>query len=118
MMMKVIMQVQLRNQYIINQSSIKKKMIRNREILHQRKRQSSRHHNLESLIMKAKYFCILAYKHETDYKGLSHKQKMWPLRAIHRRTNQPGLTEGRACSRALEVLQAIDPYKMVVCWFI
>ena len=69
-------------------------------------------------IMKAKYFCILAYKHETGYKGLSHRQKMWPSKAIHRRTNQPSLTKGRSCSRALEVLQTIDLYKMVVCWFI
>ena len=75
-MMKVIMQVQLRNQYIMNQSRIKKKMIHNREILHQRKKQSSRHHNLESLIMKAKYFCILAYiSLKLITTGLSHRQK-------------------------------------------
>ena len=44
--------------------------------------------------MKEKYFCILAYRHETDFKGLSHRQKMWPEnRAIHRRANQPGLIE-------------------------
>ena len=45
--------------------------------------------------MKEKYFSILAYKLETDYKGLSHRQKMWPDNgAIHRKTNQPGQTEG------------------------
>ena len=44
--------------------------------------------------MKAKYFCILAYKLETDYKGLSHRQEMWPdNRAIHRRVDQPGITK-------------------------
>ena len=44
--------------------------------------------------MKEKYFYILAYKHETNYKGLSHRQKMWPNnRAIHRRANQTGLTD-------------------------
>ena len=68
--------------------------------------------------MKAKYFYILAYKHETDYKGLSHRQKMWPGRAIQRRTDQPGLTEGRSCNIALEFLRTIDLKKMVVCWFI
>ena len=51
-------------------------------------------------IMKAKYFCILAYKLETDYKGLSHRQKVWPNNgAIHRRANQPGLTELTLCYR-------------------
>ena len=45
--------------------------------------------------MKGKYFYILAYKHETDYKGMSHKQKIWPGNgAIHIRTYQPGLAEG------------------------
>ena len=44
--------------------------------------------------MKEKYFYILAYKHETDYKGLSHRQRVWPdNRAIHRRADQPILTE-------------------------
>ena len=44
--------------------------------------------------MKEKYFCILAYKCETDYKGMSHRQEMWPdNRAIHRKTNQPSPTE-------------------------
>ena len=66
--MKVIMQVQLRNQYITNQSNIKKNMIcKQRNTLTKGEGQYSRHHNIESLIMEAKYFCILAYKHETDY---------------------------------------------------
>ena len=46
-------------------------------------------------IMKEKYFCILAYKHETDYKGLSHRQRdMANNGAICRRADQPGLAEG------------------------
>jgi hypothetical protein len=69
-MMKVIMQVQLRNRYITNQSNIWKKMIhKQRNILTEGEGQYSRHHNIESQIMEAKYFCILAYKHETDYNG-------------------------------------------------
>ena len=45
--------------------------------------------------MEAKYFCILAYRHEIDYKGLSHKQRdMANNGAIYRRANQPGLVEG------------------------
>ena len=45
--------------------------------------------------MKEKYFYILAYKIETYYKGLSHKQKMLPDNgAIHRKTNQSGQTKG------------------------
>ena len=69
-----------------------------------------RKNNLQSIkhitqITKEKYFCILAYKHETDYKGLSHRQKMWPSRAIQKRTNQPGLTEGKSCNRALKFLR-------------
>ena len=44
--------------------------------------------------MKEKYFCILAYKHEIDYKGLSHRQRVWPdNRAIHRIVDQPGLID-------------------------
>ena len=44
--------------------------------------------------MKAKYFCILAYKHETDYKGLSDRQGgMDSNGAINRRADQPGLIE-------------------------
>lgn len=44
--------------------------------------------------MKEKYFYILAYKFETDYKGLYHRQKMWPNNgAIHKRTDEPGLAE-------------------------
>ena len=44
--------------------------------------------------MKEKYLCILVYKFKTNYKGLSHRQKMWPDNTvIHRRTNQPSLTE-------------------------
>ena len=46
-------------------------------------------------IMKAKYFYILAYKFETDYKGLSHRERMWPSNgAIHRRANEPSLAKG------------------------
>ena len=55
------------------------------------------HQNIKhrTQITKAKYFCILAYKHETNYKGLSHRQKIWPGNgAIHRRANQPGIAEG------------------------
>ena len=45
--------------------------------------------------MKAKYFYILAYKHETDYKGLSHGQRdIANNGAICRRIDQPGLAEG------------------------
>ena len=45
--------------------------------------------------MKEKYFCILAYKHETDYKGLSHRQRdMANNGAICRRASQTGLVEG------------------------
>ena len=40
----------------------------------------------------------LAYKRETNYKGLSHRQEMWPGRAIHRRTDQPGLSRKRTTS--------------------
>ena len=44
--------------------------------------------------MKEKYFYILAYQHETDYKGLSHKQRdMTNKGAICRRVDQPGLAE-------------------------
>ena len=50
---------------------------------------------MESQIMKAKYFYILAYKHETDYKGLSHRQIDKAINgAIYKRANQPGLVEG------------------------
>ena len=45
--------------------------------------------------MKEKYFCILAYKHETDYKGLSHRLRgMANNGAINRKANKPGLVEG------------------------
>ena len=45
--------------------------------------------------MKAKYLCILAYKHETDYKGLSHRQRdMANNGDICRTANQVGLAEG------------------------
>ena len=45
--------------------------------------------------MKEKYFYILANKHETDYKGLSHRQKgMANNGAIHRRANQPWSSRG------------------------
>ena len=48
-------------------------------------------------IMKEKYFFILAYKLKTNYKGLSHRQKVWPNNgAIYRRENQPSRTEGYA----------------------
>ena len=80
--------------------------------------------NLESIkhraqIMKEKYFCILAYiSMRLITMGMSHRQKMWPSRAIHKRTNQPSLIEGRSCSSALEILQTVDLYKMAICWFI
>ena len=45
--------------------------------------------------MEAKYFCVLAYKPETDYKGLSHRQRdVANNGAICRRENQPSITEG------------------------
>ena len=45
--------------------------------------------------MKEKYFCILAYKHETDYNGMSHRQRnMANNGAICRREDQPSLAEG------------------------
>ena len=80
--------------------------------------------NLQSIkhrtqIMKEKYFYILAYKHETDYKGLSHRWKVWPdNRAIHIRTDQPGANKQRICSLELEIPRTVDLYKMVICWFI
>ena len=75
--------------------------------------------NTETQIMEAKYFCILAYiSMRLITMGLSHRQKMWPGRAIHRWTNQPGLIEGRSCSSALEILQTVDLSKMAICWFI
>ena len=83
-----------------------------------------RRNNLQSIkhrtqIMKEKYFCILAYiSMRLITMCMSHRQKIWPDRAIHRRANQLGLTEGKSCSRALEVLQTINHYKMVVYWFI
>ena len=83
-----------------------------------------RKNNLQSIkhktqIMKEKYFCILAYiSMRLITMVLSHRQKMWPGRAIHRRIDQRGLTKGKSCSKALEVLQTIDLFKMVVCWFI
>ena len=53
------------------------------------KGQSSRHHNIESQIMEAKYFCILANKHEIDYKGLSHRQRDMAINgAIYKRVDQ------------------------------
>lgn len=58
-------------------------------------------------IMNAKYFCILAYKFETDYKGLSHRQRMWPDNgAIHRRIDQPGLTNLTLCYRLRNEISA------------
>ena len=35
--------------------------------------------------------------------GLSHIQKMWPGRAIHRRADQPGLIEGKPSALRLEI---------------
>ena len=92
--------------------------------------------------MKAKYFCILAYKHEIDYKGLSHKQReMANNGAINKKSKstwssrgglvvnlssctgsftsrcQPGLTE-RNPQLKTKYLQIVDHEKMVVCWFI
>ena len=61
---------------------------------------TGRKNNLQSIkhktqIMKAKYFCILTYiSMRLITMGLSHRQKMWPGRAIHRRIDQPGLAEG------------------------
>ena len=46
-------------------------------------------------IVKEKYFCILAYKHETNYKCLSHRHKIFADNgAIHRRANQPWSSRG------------------------
>jgi hypothetical protein len=59
-----------------------------------RERYNLQNINHRTHIMKEKYFCILAYKHETGYKGLSHRHKMWPDdRAIHKRTDQPSLAD-------------------------
>ena len=45
--------------------------------------------------MEEKYFCILAYKRETDYNGLSHRQKDMAINgAIYKKADQPGLAEG------------------------
>ena len=83
-----------------------------------------RKNNLQSIkhrtqIMEEKYFCILAYiSMRLITMGLSHKQKMWPGRAIHRWNNQPSLTVGRSCSSAMEILQTVDLYKMAIYWFI
>ena len=58
--------------------------------------------------MKEKYFYILAYKHETDYKGLSHRQRdMANNGAISRRANQPGLADG-AWLYTCQVLQGVS----------
>ena len=96
MMMKVIMQVQLSNQYIINQSNIKKKMIcKQRNTLTKGEGQSSRHHNIESLIMEGNYFCILAYKHETDYNRSISQTRRYGYQWSHlQKADQPGLAEG------------------------
>ena len=68
--------------------------------------------------MKAKYFCILAYKFETDYKGMSHRQKMWPdNRAIHIRVNELGLTELTLYYRLKNEISA-NLYKMAIAWII
>ena len=68
--------------------------------------------------MKAKYFCILAYKLETDYKGPSHKQKVWPNNgAIHRRENQPGLTKLTLSNRLRNEISS-NLYKMAIALFI
>ena len=54
--------------------------------------------------MKAKYFYILAYKLETNYKGLSHRQEMWPdNRAIHRRVDQPWSNRRKTYSLRLKI---------------
>ena len=56
--------------------------------------QSSKHHNTKTQIMKAKYFCILAYKHEIDYNGLFHRQRdMANNGAICKRATQPGIAK-------------------------
>ena len=77
--------------------------------------QSSRHHNIESQIMEAKYFCILAYKLETDYKGLSHRQRGMAINGvICRRVDQPWSNREENYSLRLKILKLVDPYKMVV----
>ena len=101
-----------------HQSYKTKQKCRNRKNMHRKKDdlQSIKH---RAQIMEEKYFCILAYiSMRLITMGLSHRQEMWPGRAIYRRTDHTGLTEGRSCSRALEVLQTIDPFKMAIYWFI
>ena len=66
-MMKVIMQVQLETNTLPTSRASRRRWFVTEKYFTKEKSQSSRHHHLESLIMKAKYFCILAYKHETDY---------------------------------------------------
>ena len=63
----------------------------------QRKHAQREEDNLQSIkhgteLMREKYFCILAYiSMQMITMGLSHRQKMWPGRAIHRRIDQPNL---------------------------
>ena len=90
----------------------------------QREHAQGERDNLQSIkhrtqIMKAKYFCILAYKHETDYKGLSHRQRGMAINgAIYRRVDQPWSNREENYSLGLKILKLVDLYKMVVCWFI
>ena len=64
--------------------------------------------------MKVKYFYILAYKCEIDYKGLSHRQRVWPHNGtIHRRANQPSPIE-LTLSNKLRNEISTNLYKMAI----
>ena len=88
-----------------HQSYKTKQKYRNRKNMHRKK------DNLQSIkhrtqIMEAKYFYILAYiSMRLITMGLSHRQEIYPSMAIHRWTNQPGLTENKSCSMALKFLR-------------
>ena len=69
--------------------------------------------------MKAKYFFILAYKHETGYKALSHRQEMWlDNRAIHRRADQPSPKQTKNLQLKTGNQQTADLYKMAIYWIL
>ena len=62
--------------------------------------------NPKTQIMEAKYFCILAYiSIGLITRCLSHRQELWPSRAIHSWTNRPGLIENNSYSMALKFLK-------------
>ena len=77
----------------------------NRKNVHREKEQSSKHQTQSSdhggkILMNSSI-----YKHETNYNRLSHRKELWPNRAIHRWTNQPGLIENKFYSMVLKFLR-------------